>query len=493
MAIDPGMKTQLDLRLTQRLAMTPQLQQAIKLLQLSRLELQQFLTQQLQENPVLEEVAANEIESEPEPGEGPETGEGAGDSVQTTEADPDVERDREDWMAWLDEMSASTGEGPIGEGHEAEASEASRPAEERLTRTLSLGEHLSWQLQMMATSEREREVGNVIIGNIDDDGYLRATLEELARDSRADPPEVERVLRIVQQFDPPGSGARDLRECLLIQIQALGLAGSPVERIVRDHLPDLEKRRYPVIARALGVPVEKVMALVTIIQHLEPIPGRAYRGAEALAIVPDLAVVSTPEGYRVILVDEGWPKIRVGAYYRRLRTLHGDMPEETRRYLAERFRAAEWLIKSIAQRNRTILRVAESIVAYQQAFFEKGVAFLKPLVLRQVAEDCRLHESTVSRVTSNKFIQTPRGLLSLKFFFTAGIPRLGGDGQDFSSAAVRQLIAEMVQHEDPRRPLRDQDIVEQLRREHAAIARRTVAKYRAELRIPPAAQRRRSA
>ncbi len=482
MAVDPGMKAQLDLRLTQRLAMTPQLQQAIKLLQLSRLELQQFLTQQLQENPVLEEVAANEIESEPE------TGEAAEDSAQPPDTEPAAEGDREDWMAWLDDIPAPTGEVP-----EAEAPEDSRPVEERLTRTLSLGEHLSWQLQMMATSEREKEIGNVIIGNIDDNGYLRATLEELARDSHADPHEVERVLRIVQQFDPPGIGARDLRECLLIQIQALGLAGSAVERIVHDHLPDLEKRRYPVIARALGVPVEKVMALVVIIQHLEPIPGRAYRGAEALTIAPDLAVVSAPEGYRVLLVDEGWPRIRISAYYRRLRTLQGAMPEETRRYLAERFRAAEWLIKSIAQRNRTILRVAESIVARQQEFFEKGVAFLKPLVLRQVAEDCRLHESTVSRVTSNKYIQTPRGLLSLKFFFTAGIPRLGGDGQDFSSAAVRQLIAEMIQHEDPKRPLRDQDIVEQLRREHAAIARRTVAKYRAELRIPPAAQRRRSA
>lgn len=468
------MKTHLDLRLTQRLVMTPQLQQAIKLLQLSRMELQQLLVQELQENPVLEEIAPNEADDDAEAG-------------PAAEAEP-AQEPPDDWMDWMDRAP----ELPY-ESQPSDFSEEPLARQPVPSRRPSLAEHLSWQLQMATAGEQETRIGAVIIGNIDEDGYLRITLDELGRDAQATAGEAAKALRLIQQFDPPGVAARDLRECLLLQTRALGLGGTDVERIIQDHLPDLEKKRYPVIARALGLTVKRIKECLAVIQRLEPKPGRPYSGSETLEIVPDLVVISSPTGYRVALNEEGWPRMRISSYYQRLRGVRGVVSDETREYLAQKFRAAGWLMKNIAQRNRTIVRVAENIMKFQQEFLDKGTASLKPLVLRQVAEDCGLHESTVSRVTSNKYIQTPQGLFGLKFFFNASIPSVGGTGQELSSVAVRQRIAEMIQHENPGRPLRDQEIVEQLRRANTAIARRTIAKYRAELKIPPATQRRRSA
>lgn len=476
MAVGAAVKTQLDLRMTQRLVMTPQLQQAIKLLQLSRLELQQLLMQELQDNPVLEEITPNDSDEDMEPG-----------TEIASDAEP-TEKPRDDWMDGMDAEPE-----PTDGGQSAGPSEEFPSYEERLARQPSLADHLSWQLQMASVSEQEKQIGALMIGNIDEDGYLRATLEEMSRDAQVAPQEAERVLRIIQQFDPPGVGARDLRECLLLQVQALGLAGTAVERIIQDHLADLEKKRYRLIARVLSLPAEKIEQCVAVIQRLEPKPGRPYGGTEHPEITPDLLVVSSPHGYRVVLLDEGWPRIQIGPYYRRVRGLRGAISDDTRHYLEQKFRAAEWLMKSIAQRNRTIVRVAESVMKFQREFLDRGTAYLKPLVLRQVAEDCGLHESTVSRATSNKYIQTPQGLFGLKFFFNASIPRIGGEGEELSSVAVRKIIQEMIQRENPGRPLRDQEIVEQLRLVKADIARRTVAKYRAELRIPPAGHRRRSA
>lgn len=485
------MKARLDLRLTQKLVMTPQLQQAIKLLQLSRLELTQMIDQEMLENPMLDESIT----------------ETADESVGTSESDSLRKEDREDRSEVTDpEESRETDRGELdlkwedyyldddregGSGLAASNLEERPSYEQTLAKTTSLVDHLLWQLGLCAVTEREREIGVAIIGNLDENGYLCSSLNEIAHTMGSNPEHVEKVLRTIQGFDPSGVGARNLNECLLIQIHQLGLQGSLVETMVCSHLEDLEKKRYAQIAKSTGVCLDDVLQAARVIEHLEPKPGRPFSSTDNLYIIPDVFVVKSEGKYIVLLNDDGLPKLRISPFYRNLLRSKEKISDPTRAYLEDKFRSALWLVRSIEQRNRTISLVANSIVTFQQEFMEKGVGSLKPLILKQVADDISMHESTVSRVTTNKYMYTPQGIYELKFFFNSSLPRIGNDQDSLSSIAVREKIRRLVADEDPRRPYRDQEIVDALGREGIEIARRTVTKYRAWLKIPPASRRKR--
>src|SRR5579863_81181 len=485
------MKARLDLRLTQKLVMTPQLQQAIKLLQLSRLELNQVINQEILENPILEDSLGEATDEETGASEGEiEKKEERDEHAETADSGEPVslEGDGLD-LKWEEYYFDDDRE---SSGGSSSSTQEERPSyDQTLSKPISLVDHLLWQLGLSAITEKEREIGTAIIGNIDDNGYLCSTLEEIGETVGSTALQAEKVLRIIQGFDPSGVGARNLGECLLIQIRQLGLGGSLVEGIITSHLEDLEKKRYPQIAKTDNVGVDDVLRAAKVIEHLEPKPGRPFASSDNLYIIPDVFVVKSEGKYVVLLNDDGLPKLRISSFYRSLLRSKDKVSDHTRTYLEDKFRSALWLVRSIEQRNRTISLVANSIVKFQQDFMEKGISFLKPLILKQVADDISMHESTVSRVTTNKYMYTPQGILELKFFFNSSLPRMGNDQESLSSIVVREKIRKLVSDEDPRRPFRDQEIVEKLKAEGIEIARRTVTKYRSWLKIPPASRRKR--
>ena len=485
------MQPRLDLRLSQKLVMTPQLQQAIKLLQLSRLELQEALTQQLEENPMLEE-ASSELDEASDAELGPTEDNGASSKAEESDAPEEgVGPDRDELLtSWDDYFDDDRKWGDI------EAPRSARdegPSLDQTTvKSASLEEHLLWQLVLSPLDSTDQEMGRAIIGNLDEDGYLRVPLEDLAAAQGTSLAQAAHVLSVIQGFDPLGVAARDLKECLLSQVEQLGLSGSLVEAIIRHHLPDLERKRYPAIAKALGASLEAVAHATRVIEGLEPKPGRPFFPSEAQPIIPDVYVVRSEGEWVVMLNDDGIPRFRISSYYRRFLTGKRDPSDTTRAFLDEKFRSAQWLIRSIEQRNKTIARVVESIVKFQEPFFEHGVQYLRPMILRDVAEDVSMHESTISRVTSNKYVHCPQGIFELKFFFNASIPRSQEGLVELSSVAVREMIRKMVEQEDSGRPLKDQEIVARLRSQNVVLARRTVAKYRMELNIPSASRRKRA-
>jgi RNA polymerase sigma-54 factor len=471
--------------------MTPQLQQAIKLLQLSRLELQQSVSQELLENPVLEELppeAADEA-GEAEGDAPPEvTQEKLQDSLPEPEVTGELKSDLElgpQWDEYLNEMSDGRDYG------NAEADDKELPSyDQTLTRLPSLNDHLMWQLRLSTSDPSLVKGGEWIIGNLDDDGYLRSPLEELAQQSGVSPSDMAHALELIQSFDPLGIAARTLQECLLIQIRQLDLQGTIVEKIVQGHLEDLEKRRYPNIAKVLNVTTQDVMEAAQIIIHdLEPKPGRPYIVADTHYVVPDVYVFKIEDHYVIQLNDEGLPRVRINPYYRKLLSRKDSVDKVTKEYIEDRMRSAQWLIKGMEQRNKTIYKVAESIVKFQGEFLDQGISQLKPMVLKDVAEDIAMHESTISRVTTSKHMHTPQGIFPMKFFFTTGFA--DGTGSEVSSLTVKDVIQKMVKEEDPAAPLKDQQIVDVLKARGIDIARRTVAKYREELRIPPTSVRKR--
>ena len=501
------MKLRLDLKLSQKLIMTPQLQQAIKLLQLSRLELQQSLAQQLLENPLLEE-----LQTEMEEGEIITTGDKIEESQTATALDPSEEsRGTLEEQGTPEEFTASGWEEyfgsdrRVGDSERYSASQDEFPSyEQTVAKAPSLEEHLLWQLSLSGLSERGKTLARLIIGNLDDDGYLRMSLSDVVAGTDFAESEAETALRDIQTFDPTGVGARDLSECLLLQLGHLGrnpmgslgarpgaLKGSVVEGVILHHLKDLERKQYAKIAKALNATVEEVFQATKIIEGLEPKPGRPFVNTQNHVIVPDVFVVKDEGQWIVLLNDDGLPRMRISPYYKQLMgTGQGDTPE-TKAYMDEKMRAAQWVIRSIEQRNKTIVKVVSSIVKFQERFFEHGVQYLKPLVLKQVAEDIGMHESTISRVTANKYMYCPQGMLELKFFFNAGLQRADQPSDMHSSVSVREMIKKMVAVEDPKRPLKDEEIAARLRSQQVLIARRTVAKYRAEENIPSASQRKR--
>jgi RNA polymerase sigma-54 factor len=480
-----AMEARLSLRQSQRVVMTPLLQQAIQLLQLSTLELQEVVQQELLENPLLEE-AAPETTDAPEASEAPPTT----DTPLTPTVEPITSEPPPTGERQTDELPYDPFEAMF-DGHEerslvAQEDREDLPFENMVRSTSSLSDHLEEQLRLATEDPLERRIGGQIIGNIDEDGYLRAEPGEIAARCAASVEDVERVLtQVVQKFDPIGVGARNVQECLLLQLRADPPVDPLSEEIIEGYFDDLSRRRYPEIARALKRPLDRVMESVEEIMGLEPKPGRSFGGNDTRYIVPDVFVYKIGSDYTVVLNEDGIPRLRVSSLYRSLR----NSPDESaRQYVDQKLRSALWLIKSVDQRQRTLRKVTQSIVKFQREFLDKGLAYLRPLALRDVGEDVSMHESTISRVTTNKYVETPQGLFELKFFFHSGIA--SGDGEMVSSVSVKKMIQDLLANEDAAKPLSDQEVAAILKGRGLTIARRTVAKYREELGILPSHQRR---
>ncbi|MBI5657424.1 MAG: RNA polymerase factor sigma-54 [Geobacter sp.] len=474
------------MKMVQQLVMTPQLQQAIKLLQLSRIELQDVIRQELEENPVLDESAEQEEIREADQFELQEKEEipVTGEAVEFKEVAAGEETIKEmDWDSYLEGYNYSAGEQYYDDDDD-------RPSYENiLTKKGTLSDHLIWQLNLNRFTDEERLIGVELIGNIDEDGYLRSTAADIAQICNVDEEAVVCVLARIQDFDPAGVAARDLRECLLLQVRNLGMDGSVVEAVLTSHLKDLENRKYKQIAKAVGVEVNDILLAARIIAGLDPKPGRLYGQEEVQYISPDIFVSKVGEEYVVLLNEEGMPNLRINPLYSNETKAERNQSGKVEEYLSEKMRSALWLIKSIHQRQRTIYKTSKSIVKFQREFLDKGIAYLKPLVLRDVAEDIGMHESTISRVTTNKYMQTPQGLFELKYFFNSGISTT--DGDFIASESVKNKIKEILENEDPKKPYSDQKLAELLSAHQINIARRTVTKYREMLRIGSSSERKR--
>jgi RNA polymerase sigma-54 factor len=470
----------MSLKLTQRLQMTPQLQLAIKLLQLSQLELQELVEQELKENPMLEEAGAEGAET---PAETPGPAE-VTSAVETPAEGTSVDDQRADELPF--DVTAAMFDHPPEERTPVSTEERDDLPFENLGRAeTSLTDHLGEQLRIVTDDPVVRGIGEAIIGNLDDDGLLKADLAELAEQLGVTLDQVEKVLALVQGFDPTGVAARDLRECLLLQLRADPAPDEVAIDIIEHHLEDLERRRYADIAKALKLPLDRIMESVEWIQGLEPKPGRPFGGGDTRYIAPDVTIQKVDDDYIVVLNEEGIPRLRVNSLYRTL--LRGSAGED-KQFVEQKLRSAVWLIKSVEQRQRTLRKVSQSLVKFQRDFLDKGLMFLKPLALRDVGEDIGMHESTISRVTTNKYVQTPQGLFELKYFFHSGIASTNGEVK--SSVSVKKMIQDMIAGEEATAPLSDQDIAKNLHDQGLTIARRTVAKYREELGILPSHQRR---
>jgi RNA polymerase sigma-54 factor len=495
-----SMEIKQHLKLSQQLVMTPQLQQAIKLLQLSRTELVDMVREELLENPVLEDTvdssaeqqrnneqvteanSGNEVERIGET-EMPVVSMAAEKSDTTTEVKADTRSGEAvadfDWESYLENQSAAAPMPSYRPNNEDLPS-----LEATLTRGTSLFDHIEWQLKLSRFTDQEHAVALLIIGNLTPDGYLDVPLEEIAEEASVTVEFAEAVLLKVQELDPPGVAARDLVECLLIQARHVGADDDVIIGIITKHLPNLEKKNYAAIAKDLNQPVDEIYEAAKVLMSFDPKPGRSYTAEEPTYITPDVHIHKVGDKFFVVANDDGLPKLKISEFYRTAFS-QGNKAKE---YVQERLRSAQWLIRSIQQRQRTIVKVTESILRFQRDFFERGAAYLKPLILRDVAEDIGMHESTVSRVTTNKYVHTPQGIFELKYFFNSGIARTNGD--DLASEAVKLKIKQIIGSEDPRHPHSDQKIVELLGDQNIEIARRTVAKYREQLRILSSSKRR---
>jgi RNA polymerase sigma-54 factor len=492
-----AMEMRQELRLSQQLVMTPQLQQAIKLLQLSRLELADMVHDEMLENPILEDDIESSAERAAErellgsddqfalqseragntesPLEQP-----AVENPNTTEIKADGTAVNEiDWENYLDNYTMAAPM-PSYRGD----SEEMPSLEQTLTKPPTLHDHLAWQLKLCDLTDAEKEIGLTIIGNIDANGYFKEpSVEELAADGEVSEELVEKVLEKIQTFDPIGIGARSLAECMLIQAMACGQDDDLVVKMIKSHLPNLEKKNYQAIAKDLKQPLEEIYEAAKVIMDFDPRPGRQYASDDAHYITPDVYIHKVGDKFFVVPNDDGLPKLKISNFYKAAMG-NGAASKD---YVQDKLRSAQWLIRSIQQRQRTIIKVSESILKFQRDFFDKGIAFLKPLILRDIAEDIGMHESTVSRVTTNKYVHTPQGIFELKFFFNSGISRT--NGEDLASQAVKSKIKELVDSEDPKRPHSDQKIVEMLKKTGIDIARRTVAKYREQMGILSSSKR----
>ncbi len=468
------------LKLSQQLVMTPQLQQAIKLLQLSRLELVDAINQELEENPALDEqqdMTPNDISTEKKEEAPKEIAEEKEVKVEE-QLDNDI-----DWDNYIEEYNST------GKTYQQVDHREAPQYEAFISSKKTLEQHLLWQLLMFMPAEFEKEIGTMIIGNIDKDGYLTSTVEELSEALECEEDDVEYVLETLQTFDPSGVCARSLSECLMIQVKQLNVTNTLVEKIIANHIKELENKNYKAIARALKTPIANVVSAINIITSLESKPGRFFNDEEPHYIIPDIYVYKEEGEFIVVLNDDGMPKLRINPYYKKAISDGTDISGDTKDYLQDKMRSAAWLIKSIHQRQKTIYNVMNSILKFQKDFFEKGVAYLKPMVLRDVAQDIEMHESTISRVTTNKYAFTPQGVFELKYFFNSAIERVHG-GAAIASVSVQAKIRQIISEENPKKPLSDEKISLILKEEgNVSIARRTVAKYREAMRILSSSKR----
>ena len=467
----------LQIKLSQRLILTPSLQQAIKLLPMTTLELMDMLNQEVVENPLLEEASTEELRQ-------------TDDQAQVEKADPDPAPATEKQDTWDDADYEYFFGDYLADGYRPRAPREVKelpPIESTLATTSSLVDHLTWQLSVRSDDKLTREIGVAIIGNLDEDGYLVASNEEIATMGDWPHATVERVVALVQAFDPVGVGARDLQECLLLQLRHLGLENTPSEVIVRDHLRLLRNNQIRELARELGITIEELKDHIEIIRRLDPKPGTRHNPVQSQYVTPDVYVVKVDDQYVVTLNEEGLPQLRISPTYRRLLDKNSHNSEETRSYVKEKFRSALWLIKSVNQRQKTIHKVATSIINFQREFLDRGIEQLRPLVLRDVANDIGMHESTVSRVVNNKYMNTPQGVFEMKFFFHSGIH--SSYGESVSSVTIKQRIRKIIDAEDSRKPLSDSRVGSVLQEDGLILARRTIAKYREEMKIPTSSQR----
>ncbi len=475
-----GLEQKLNMILSQKLVMTPALQQAISLLQKNRLELADILKNEIIENPVLE--IADGVDEQP--GENMEqneklSAEDYGKEKAEDERDPFDEIDLDSYF------SDSTGyyHGDFEQYEDA-------PSFENMLRSsTSLADHLLWQLGLNTSSETIKEIGEYIIGNLDESGYLISSEEEIMAMGNYSREEVEEAIKVIHQMDPSGVGARNLQECLLIQLDHLDYEDTVPWIIVEKYLDELESGKYDQIARKLSISVEEVLSGIEIIKGLDPKPGSEYNSEESTYIIPDVYVYFMDGEYRVMLNDDGIPKLKISPVYKELldRGKDGKEKGETTDYLKDKLRSALWFIKSIDQRQGTIYKVAESIVKHQRDFLDNGIIYLKPMILSDVADDIEMHQSTVSRVVNNKYMHTPQGLFEMKYFFHSGLH--GANGEDISSLKTKELIKNIIASEDKSKPINDSAIAEKLADQGIDIARRTVAKYRKELKIPSSSKR----
>jgi RNA polymerase sigma-54 factor len=480
------------LKLAQQLVITPQLQQAIKLLQLSRLELQNLIQHELLENPILEETPEEAASKEEEEVSVTEPAALLHDQHDKDQKTPEVgSKDGEmkepsnfDWENYMGNYNAAES----GGGESRDFSDEPPPYENLAPTGTSLQDHLLWQIHMAAFPQDEIEIAEELIGEIDDDGYIKSNLSDLAQKLGVSVYQIENTLSRLQEMDPPGVGARELKECLKIQIKPFDQREKTLlESLIDHHLEDLERKNYPVILKSMKITMERLRELSHIISTLEPKPGRPFGSERPQYIIPDVFVEKVGTEYIVFLNDDGLPKLQISNFYRNA-LYQKEMESKAKEYIQDKLRSALWLIRSIHQRQRTLYRVTSSIVKFQKDFLENGVSALRPMVLRDIAEDINMHESTISRVTTNKYVQTPRGLFELKFFFNARVPAGNGDG--LTSEAVKEEIRKLVTGEDPKKPLSDQIITDLLNKSNIQIARRTVAKYREIMGILPASRRR---
>lgn len=476
-------------KLTQQLVMTPQLQQAIRLLQLSRLELAETVQLEMEQNPLLEEDLTT----------ADSRAEGDIDFSGGTEPPaPLVDPDRTTEVTIQEGADSSLGEINWADyANEYENLPSFKPGEDSdlpsrldiMSKKTNLQTHLQWQISFSDLSDEEKEVGTFLVGNLNSDGFLDVDVDEIVAQTSCSPEMAEDVIEAVQELDPPGIGARNVKECLLLQLDRLGLGGGLASLIVSEYLNFLETKNYQAIIRATRRSQKDVLTAIEAITSLDPHPGRRYSDEEPQYIIPDVYVHKIGDEYVILLNDEGLPRLKVSSYYREILKDKSDGADSaTKGYIQDKLKSAVWLIKSIQQRQRTIYRVVESLIKFQMDFFERGVAHLKPLVLRDVAEDLGMHESTISRVTSNKYVHTPQGTFELKYFFNSAIERRDG-GDALSSESIKNRIKSIVTHEDPLKPLSDSAIAAIFTRENIQLARRTVAKYREQIGVLPSKMR----
>jgi RNA polymerase sigma-54 factor len=470
-----------DLRLSQQIMMSPQLQLAIKLLQISRLELVEMVREEMEQNPTLEEDGIH----------------GAADSASDAQLNKQQAMDA-DWEAYLENCC----ERPVMCANFLEESEESS-LEGTLTKNPTLVEHLMWQLQLSSQTPEEMLAGEFVIGNIDEDGYLRigenygdeisylnSITQEIAAATGVSEDIVEDTIRKIQQFDPIGVGSRTLKECLLTQAEFLGCRNRIVEGIINYHLDNLENKNYKKIAVDFNVPMVDVISAIKVIMGFCPRPGSTYSQSEANWVIPDIYIQKMDGDYVVFLNENGLPKLKISTYYMTLLAKNKRRTDATKMYVQERLRSAKWLIQSIHQRQRTIYKVAQSIVKFQREFLDNGPCFVKPLVLKDVAVDIGMHESTISRVTSNKYAHTPHGIFELKYFFSPKI-NTTNRADNMSAQSVVEKIRNIYATEDATKPLSDQSVLEILRGSGIDIARRTITKYREAMGILSACKRKR--
>jgi len=464
------------LRQIQQLVMTPQLQQAIKLLQYNHLEMVNAVEQELKENPALESASFDDPFTDQEtPGRDDLK---SLEDITTESVNPVAEALAADWDNYLENYG--------GDYSPPVRDYSDRPTFENLVSYKNnLFRYLIEQLRLSRIEDEDRHIALEIIGNLNDDGYLDISLQDLSTTTNMPIDRVESVLKKVQEFEPSGIAARNLRECLLLQARSLEKSDELVIRILEEALDVLQSGKIENLARKIKASLSETQSAVHLISTLNPKPGQVFGGSDTVYIAPDIFIFKVGNDYSIILNDDGVPRLRINSLFQK--ELHnGSSSSSTKDYLQEKMRGAMWLIKSIHQRQRTIYKTTQSILKFQRDFFDKGINYLKPLVLKDVADDIEMHESTVSRVTSNKYVHTPRGIFELKFFFNSGIKH---GNEEIASESVKNQILRIVRLENSKKPISDKQIVEELAKSDITIARRTVAKYREMLGVPPSSKR----